>query len=152
MAGMIQETFSRVDNIVGIANAGIPWATSVADQLELPMAYLRPDKKAHGIGGHVQGRIRKGSRIVIVDDLVASGGSLKSSITSLLSEVEVDILGVSSIINWGFMKMRDNLDGFQYVSLTSYPQIVMAATARGKVKQEDFSRLLDFYVDPSLGY
>jgi hypothetical protein len=48
--------------------------------------------------------------------------------------------------------MRDNLDGFQYVSLTSYPQIVMAATARGKVKQEDFSRLLDFYVDPSLGY
>jgi orotate phosphoribosyltransferase len=66
MAGMIQETFSRVDNIVGIANAGIPWATSVADQLELPMAYLRPDKKAHGIGGHVQGRIRKGSRIVIL--------------------------------------------------------------------------------------
>lgn len=152
MADAVKETFGGVDAILGVSTAGIPWATSVADQLKLPTAYIRSEKKAHGVGGFVQGYVQEGARVVIIDDLVASGGSLKKAIAALREEVEVEVVGIVSIINWGFAKMRENLDGINYISLASYPSVIMAATSRGKVSESEFARLLDFYMNPSEGY
>ena len=148
----VLKQFGDLDVVVGVATAGIPWASCVADRLELPTAYIRSNKKAHGVGGFLQGHVAPGSRVVVIDDLVASGGSLKAAIEALHNEADVEVAGVVSIINWGFQKMRDNLDGLDYVALTSYPQIVMAATARGKVNATEVTHLLNFYENPSRGY
>ena len=152
MSESVVNAFGDVDAILGVSTAGIPWASCVADRLELPTAYIRAEKKAHGVGGFVQGKVQSGARVVVIDDLVASGGSLKKAIDALNEVADVEVAGVVSIINWGFQKMRDNLEGLTYVALTSYPQIIMAATARGKVNEAEVSRLLSFYMNPSLGY
>ncbi len=152
MSEMISQAFPTVDILVGVATAGIPWATSAADYIGKAAAYVRSEKKSYGVGGYVQGAIKDGQKVVIVDDLVASGGSLKMAVECLNAEVNVEILGIASIINWGFMRMRENLLGVNFVALTSYPQVVMAATLRGKVADEDFQRLLSFYANPSGGY
>lgn len=152
MSASVIDAFGDVDAVLGVSTAGIPWASCVADRLELPTAYIRSEKKAHGVGGFVQGHVQPGSRVVIIDDLVASGGSLKMAIDALRDEVDVEVAGVVTIINWGFQKMRVNLEGLTYVALTSYPQIIMAAAARGKVNEAEVSRLLNFYMNPSLGY
>jgi orotate phosphoribosyltransferase len=152
MSASVIDAFGDVDAVLGVSTAGIPWASCVADRLELPTAYIRSEKKAHGVGGFVQGHVQPGSRVVIIDDLVASGGSLKMAIDALKDEVDVEVAGVVTIINWGFQKMRVNLEGLTYVALTSYPQIIMAAAARGKVNEAEVSRLLNFYMNPSLGY
>lgn len=152
MSSAITENFEKTEALLGVSTAGIPWATTVADKLKMPTAYIRSKKKSHGVGEYVQGCVKPGSRVVVVDDLVASGGSLKGAIDSLVSEVEVQVVGVISIINWGFPKMRENLNNFNFIALTSYPQVIMAATSRGKVSQHEFSRLLNFYTNPLLGY
>lgn len=152
MSESVMSAFGEVDAILGVSTAGIPWACCVADRLELSTAYIRSEKKAHGVGGFVQGHVQAGARVVIIDDLVASGGSLKKAVDALNDEADVEVAGIVSIINWGFQKMRDDLDGLNYVALTSYPQIIMAATARGKVNEAEVSRLLNFYMNPSLGY
>jgi orotate phosphoribosyltransferase len=152
MSESVIDAFGDVDAVLGVSTAGIPWASCVADRLELPTAYIRSEKKAHGVGGFVQGHVQPGSRVVIIDDLVASGGSLKMAIDALKDEVDVEVAGVVTIINWGFQKMRVNLEGLTYVALTSYPQIIMAAAARGKVNEAEVSRLLNFYMNPALGY
>ena len=152
MTESVVTQFGDVDVIVGVATAGIPWATGVADRLERPTAYIRSEKKAHGVGGFLQGHVKPGARVAIIDDLVASGGSLKTAIEALHNEADVEVAGVTSIINWGFQKMRDNLDDLDFVALTSYPQIVMAATARGKVNAAEVPRLLNFYANPTRGY
>ena len=152
MSESVVDALGDVDAVLGVSTAGIPWASCVADRLELPTAYIRSEKKAHGVGGFVQGHVQPGSRVVIIDDLVASGGSLKMAIDALKDEVDVEVAGIVTIINWGFPKMRVNLEGLTYVALTSYPQIIMAAAARGKVSEAEVSRLLSFYMNPSLGY
>lgn len=152
MTDTIGESFGNVDAILGVSTAGIPWATTVADRLELPTAYIRSEKKAHGVGGFVQGNVQPDARVVVVDDLVASGDSLKKAIDALLEEYSVEVVGVVSIINWGFNKMRDNLSDHKFIALTSYPQVIMAATARGKVCEDEFGRLLNFYMNPAMGY
>ena len=152
MTDSVVKQFGDIDVIVGVATAGIPWSSCVADRLERPTAYIRSERKAHGVGGFLQGHVKPGARVAIIDDLIASGGSLKTAVEALHNEADVEVAGVASIINWGFQKMRDNLDGLNFVALTSYPQIVMAATARGKVNAAEMTRLLSFYTKPSEGY
>lgn len=152
LAGSIQERFEKVDAVVGVATAGIAWAAAVADQLEVRFAYVRNEKKAHGIGGLVQGKLIPNGKIVIIDDLVASGGSLLGAIEGVETETGCEVIGIQSIVNWGFSRMREKLNGHSYNSLTSYPHILTAAMMKGLITPTDMQRFLDFYEDPSKGF
>lgn len=152
LSGSIRERFSEVHAIVGVATAGIAWAMTVADQLELQFAYVRGEKKSHGLGGLVQGQIPDAGRVVIVDDLVASGGSLISAIDAIETETDCKVIGIQSIVNWGFGNMRNTLGKREYNSLTSYPHILTAAMMKGTIAPADMQRFLDFYENPKGGF
>ncbi len=152
LAASVKERFHDVNAVIGIATAGIAWAALVADQLECQLAYVRGEKKTHGLGGFVQGTLTPDSRVVVIDDLVASGGSLLSAVAAIESEAHATVVGIQTIVNWGFEKMREKLIGVEYTALTSYPHILTAAMSRGLVSPSDMERFLEFYENPSRGF
>lgn len=144
----IKHSFSDIDIVIGVATAGVSWARVVADELELPFAYVRSSPKVHGVGGLVECSPLPGMKAVIVDDLVASGGSLKQVISALSSEASIQVRGIQSIVNWGFSSMRKNLEDFQVRTLTSFPWILTIALVNGYINEYDFTELMAFYKNP----
>ena len=152
LADAIEEFFPEAEAIVGVASAGVGWAAAVADTLDFPVSYALNEPKSHGLGGRVQGGLPKGLKVVLVDDLVASGGSLLKAKAAVETECCSEVIGVQSIVNWGFDKMRKNLEGLCFKALTSYSFIVAEALLHGLISETDMKRLLDFYTDPSKGF
>lgn len=152
LCGSIRERYKDVDAVIGVASAGIAWAVMVADQLEIKFAYVLGELKTHGLGGLVQGQLPVGGKVVIVDDLVASGGSLISAIEAIETESTCRVIGIQSIVNWGFNNMRAILAQRSYNALTSYPHILSAAMMKGLVTPADMQRFLNFYENPAGGF
>lgn len=137
------ECFPLSNGVVGMATAGISWAAMLAHLANLPMGYVRSVPKSHGLGKIVEYDARPG-RVVILDDLVASGGSITAAIRAL-EERGHEVLGVLSIVNWGFEEMRSNLAGYKVKALVSYPQII----SRLDLPSDAEADLHAFYKNPS---
>ena len=147
LADATRASFPGADYIVGVAHAGIPWAKTVADRLDLPLAYVRAE--AREPGGHlVECEPRAGARAVIIEDVVASGGSAARAIQALLAETGLRVAGIQSIANWNFPEMRDRLAPWTVRAVTSYPQILDSAREAGLLSGADVRELLRFYADP----
>lgn len=151
LADAIAGAFPTADYIVGVAHGGIPWARGVADRLHLPLAYVRAQPRASG-GPQVEGRpqrdFRPAARAVVVDDIVASGGSAAAAIRAVRAETGWLIAGIQSIANWGFPEMRESLAEWPVRALTSYPQVIDCVRAAGLIDDGQASQLRRFYADP----
>ncbi len=141
--------FGDAQVVVAMATAGISWGRVVADELDLPFAYVRSKAKGHGTGSLVDGEPPTGKRAVVIDDLVASGGSILDAARALDQECGIQVIGVQSIVNWGFRAMRRNLAGYRVKALTSYPYIVLNAIIHELIDSDQFIQLLSFYRDPT---
>jgi orotate phosphoribosyltransferase len=148
LSDSVQQAFPDAEYIIGLATAGIPWAKTVADHLNLPLAYVRSSVKSHGIGNLVECNPPNKVKAVIIDDLVASGGSLKQAINALTNETGINVLGIHSIVNWNFEKMRDNLREYKVYALISYPHILEAALKLGRIDETEYHELYHFYQNP----
>ncbi len=147
LADATRASFPGADYIVAVAHAGIPWAKTVAERLGLPLAYVRAE--AREPGGHlVECEPRAGARAVIIEDVVASGGSAARAIRALLTETSLRVAGIQSIANWNFPEMRDQLAPWTVRAVTSYPQVLESARAAGLLGGADVRELLRFYADP----
>jgi orotate phosphoribosyltransferase len=140
-------SFPDADYIVAVAHAGIPWAKTLADRLDLPLAYVRAEARADG-GPLVECSPGQGARAVLVEDVVASGGSAARAIEALHTETGLRVVGVQSIANWDFPQMRALLAPWTVRALTSYPQVLVSAREAGLVSAVDVEELLRFYADP----
>jgi len=140
-------SFPDADYIVAVAHAGIPWAKTLADRLDLPLAYVRAEARADG-GPLVECSPGQGARAVLVEDVVASGGSAARAIEALHTETGLRVVGVQSIANWDFPQMRALLAPWTVRALTSYPQVLASAREAGLVSAVDVEELLRFYADP----
>jgi orotate phosphoribosyltransferase len=140
-------SFPDADYIVAVAHAGIPWAKTLADRLDLPLAYVRAEARADG-GPLVECSPGRGARAVLVEDVVASGGSAARAIEALHTETGLRVVGVQSIANWDFPQMRALLAPWTVRALTSYPQVLASAREAGLVSAADVAELLRFYADP----
>jgi orotate phosphoribosyltransferase len=147
LADATRSSFPGADYIVAVAHAGIPWAKTVADRLDLPLAYVRPEAREPG-GPLVECSPATGARAVIIEDVVASGGSAARAIKALLAETGLRVAGVQSIANWNFPEMRDLLAGWPVRAIVSYPQVLNSAQAAGMLSAADAGQLLRFYADP----
>jgi orotate phosphoribosyltransferase len=145
----VRDTFPKADLIVGMATGGIPWADAVANELDLPLAYVRSTAKPHGIGGLVECSPPKSTAAIIIDDLVASGESIKQAAHALAQEANITTIGVQSIVNWGFLKMHRTLSEVTFRALTSYPQILTLALNHSLIDEQEFVDLIGFYQNPS---
>ena len=147
LADATRSSFPGADYIVAVAHAGIPWAKTVAERLDLPLAYVRAEARAAG-GPLVECSPGPAARAVIIEDVVASGGSTVQAIAALRAGTGMGIAGVQSIANWNFPEMRARLARWTVRALTSYPQVIASARQAGLVSAADTRQLLCFYADP----
>jgi orotate phosphoribosyltransferase len=147
LADATRVSFPGADYVVAVANAGIPWAKTVADRLGLPLAYVRAEAREGG-GPLVECSPGAGNHAVIIDDVVASGGSAARAIQALLAETGLRVAGIQSIANWNFPEMRARLAPWPIRAVTSYPQVLASAQEAGLIGPAEASQLRSFYADP----
>jgi orotate phosphoribosyltransferase len=147
LADATRSAFPGADYIIAVAHAGIPWAKTLAERLDLPLAYVRAEARAPG-SPLVECSPGSGTQAVIVEDVAASGGSTARAIQAVLAETSLGIAGVQSIANWNFPEMRTRLAPWTVRALTSYPQVLASAREAGMVSAADVGQLLHFYADP----
>ena len=150
LSQLIQAHFKEVDVIAGTATAGIPHAAWVSDLLDLPMCYVRSKAKGHGKGNQIEGKIAEGQKVVVVEDLISTGGS---AITAALAlrEAGCEVLGVVSIFTYGLEAGITKLAAanIKAYALSDYPSLVEVALEKNVISTDDLEKLESWRKDPS---
>jgi orotate phosphoribosyltransferase len=147
LADAVRQALPDAGYVVGIAQAGIPWAKTLAERLDLPLAYVRTQPRAPG-GPLVECAPTGTALAIVVDDVVASGESTRRAIHAISAETDLTVAGIQSIANWNFPEMRAVLGPWPVRALTSYPHILDGARAAGLIDDAGFAQLSQFYLDP----
>ncbi len=150
LAGLIKENFPSCQVVMGTATAGIAHAAIVAHLLGLPMGYVRSSAKDHGRGNRIEGRVLPGQKVVVIEDLISTAGSVLDTVEALRQE-DVEVLGIVSIFTYGMKKGLDRMTDadISNISLTDLDTIVDVASEKGYIKKEDKKKLLAFRDNPS---
>lgn len=150
LAEIIKEKFPKVEGLMGTATAGIAHAALVSDILQLPMGYVRSSSKDHGRNNKIEGKLYKGEKIVVVEDLVSTGGSLLEVVNSLREE-GADVLGAVSIFTYKMDKSKKAFEeaDLTFYSLTDFDSIIDIAAQLEYIREEDKDKLIAFRDNPS---
>ena len=150
LAEVIRENYPDAQVLMGTATAGIAHAAITAHILGLPMGYVRSGAKDHGRKNQIEGRLEKGQKVVVIEDLISTGGSVIETV-NVLREAGADVLGVASIFTYGMQKGLDRMAAadLKNISLTNFDVIAQVAADEGYIKPEDIDRLIAFRNDPS---
>lgn len=150
LAQLIKENYPEAQVLMGTSTAGIAHAAITAHLLDMPMGYVRSGAKDHGRQNQIEGRLEKGQKVVVVEDLISTGGSV-IEVVNVLREAGADVLGVVSIFTYGMQKGLDRLAAadVKNVSLTNFDCIAEVAAEEGYIKTEDIKRLIAFRNNPS---
>ncbi len=150
LADKSRELYPEVEMLMGTSTAGIAHAAIAADRLGIPMGYVRGFAKDHGRKNQIEGRVSEGEKIVVIEDLISTGGSVLDCVRPL-REVGANVLGVVSIFTYGMQKGLDRLaaDAVENTSLCDLDTLVEVAVEEGYIKPEDKARLLAFRDNPS---
>nr|WP_276716504.1 orotate phosphoribosyltransferase [Kyrpidia tusciae] len=149
MVEEIRRRWPEVQGVAGTATAGIPHAAWVADRLRLPMVYVRDKAKGHGTASRVEGRLPAGSKTVVVEDLISTGGSALGTV-SALREVGYAPVGVAAVVTYEFTEAKEAFAraGVPWFALTDYSTLIEVATERGLVTEDQRRILEEFRSDP----
>ena len=150
LAGIIKANYPDAEALMGTSTAGIAHAAITAHLLSLPMGYVRGSAKDHGRQNRIEGRLEAGEKVVVVEDLISTGGSVLE-VVDALREAGADVLGVASIFTYGMKKGLERLAAanVKNVSLTNFDAVVRVAVEEGYIRETDEARLLKFRDDPS---
>ena len=146
LAQSIQEFFPGTEVVAGTATAGIPHAAWVSDILELPMVYVRSKAKEHGRGNQIEGKYAAGQKVVVVEDIVSTGGSSITAVEALRA-AGCEVLGVVCVYTYNLPKAEEAFEaaGVKYVSLTNFDHLVEAANESGAISQEQIPFLKEWH-------
>lgn len=150
LAALIREHYPEAEVLMGTSTAGIAHAAITGYLLGLPMGYVRSGAKDHGRQNQIEGRLEKGQKVVVVEDLISTGGSVLE-VVNVLREAGADVLGIVSIFTYGMQKGLDRLKeaNVRNVSLTDFDCIAEVAAEDGYIQKEDVARLIAFRNNPS---
>ena len=150
LAETIRREYPEVEVLMGTSTAGIAHAAVVGHLMGLPMGYVRSGSKDHGRQNQIEGRLEKGQKVVVVEDLISTGGSV-IEVVNVLREAGADVLGVVSIFTYGMKKGLERLAAAEVknVSLTNFDVIAQVAAEEKYIKPEDIARLIAFRDNPS---
>ena len=150
LASLIKENYPEVEVLMGTSTAGIAHAAITAHLMGLPMGYVRSGHKDHGRQNQIEGRLEKGQKVVVVEDLISTGGSVLE-VVDVLREAGAEVLGIVSIFTYGMQKGLDRLSAanVKNTSLTNFDVIAKVAAEDGYIKSEDVERLIKFRNNPS---
>lgn len=150
LAGLIREKYPNAEVLMGTSTAGIAHAAITAHILNLPMGYVRSGAKDHGRQNQIEGKLEKGQKVVVVEDLISTGGSV-IEVVNVLREAGADVLGIVSIFTYGMKKGLERLAeaNVENTSLTDFDCVIRVAAEQGYIKHEDVERLTAFRNNPS---
>lgn len=150
LAETIYREYPAAEVLMGTSTAGIAHAAIVGHIMGLPMGYVRSGSKDHGRKNQIEGRLEPGQKVVVVEDLISTGGSV-IEVVNVLREAGADVLGVASIFTYGMKKGLQRLAeaNVKNVSLTNFDVIAQVAAQEQYIKEEDIARLIAFRDNPS---
>ena len=150
LAETIKKEYPDVEVLMGTSTAGIAHAAITGHLMGLPMGYVRSGAKDHGRGNQIEGKLLPGQKVVVVEDLISTGGSV-IEVVDALREAGAEVLGIVSIFTYGMKKGIERLAAanVKNVSLTNFDAIAEVAANEGYIKKEDIARLIAFRNNPS---
>ena len=150
LAEVIRDLFPQSEVLMGTATAGIAHAAITAHLMDLPMGYVRSGAKDHGRGNQIEGRLLPGQKVVVVEDLISTGGSCIETV-NVLREAGADVLGVISIMTYGMKKGIDRMAeaDIEWTSLTDFDTVIEVAAEQDYISAGDIKRLKAFRDNPS---
>lgn len=150
LAKVIKENFKEADYVAGVATAGIPQGALVADLLDLPYIYVRPKPKEHGMGNQIEGKIDKGKKVVLVEDLISTGGSsLKAA--DALKEAGLQVVGMVAIFTYGFDVAEKNFEKAKIplVCLSDFNALIKLALEKNYLNESEMIHVKSWRLDPA---
>ena len=150
IAETVKAKYPEAQALAGTSTAGIPHAAIAAHILGMPMAYVRASAKDHGRNNKIEGRLEKGTKVVVIEDLISTGGSVIDE-DNALREAEVQVVGIESIFTYGLAKGIERLKeaNVENTSLSNYDALVEVAVESGYIKESDVKKLQAFRTNPS---
>ena len=144
---LILENFGQVDAIAGVATGAIPQGALVADMLNLPFVYVRSTPKDHGLENLIEGELRPGMNVVVVEDLISTGGSSLNAVKAV-EESGVTVLGVVAVFTYGLFKAKENFNHMPLFTLSDYETLIEVAKEENYIKESDLVSLRRWRQDP----
>ena len=150
LAKVVKENYPDAEVLMGTSTAGIAHAAITAHLLDMPMGYVRSGNKDHGRQNRIEGKLEKGQKVVVIEDLISTGGSV-IDVVDALREAGAEVLGVASIFTYGMQKGLDRLAeaNVKNISLTNFDCIAEVAAEEGYIAKADIDRLIKFRNNPS---
>ncbi|WP_194777349.1 orotate phosphoribosyltransferase [Pararhodonellum marinum] len=147
---VIKANFPQTEAIAGVATAGIPQGALLADALNLPFVYVRSKPKGHGMENMIEGKVVHGQKVVVVEDLVSTGGSSLKAVADLKS-AGFEVLGMVAIFTYGFEVAKNNFEeaGIKLICLSDYAKMLPIAISKSYVTDEDLRSLENWRKDPA---
>ena len=147
----IQEHFPEAEAVAGVATGAIAQGALVADELGLPYCYVRPKPKDHGMGNQVEGEINQGVKVVVVEDLISTGGSSLKAVEAL-RQYGVEVIGMVASFTYGFPVAEEAFAaaGVKLITLSNYEAVIEEAAKTGYIKEEDKQVLAEWRKDPTV--
>lgn len=141
--------FGPLDGVAGVATAGIPHGALLADRLQLPFIYVRSSPKGHGRQNRIEGEIKAGSRLLVIEDLISTGGSCLSAVEALRA-ADYKVSGVMAIFSYGFNEAQERFAAADchFDTLSDYPTLLQQAQKQNYVEEEDLKTLQEWQKDP----
>ena len=149
MVDVIRENYPEAEVLMGTSTAGIAHAAIVGHIMGLPMGYVRSGNKDHGRGNRIEGRLEKGQKVVVIEDLISTGGSV-IEVVGALREAGAEVVGIASIFTYGMQKGLDRLAAadVRNISLSDFDAIAEVAAETGYISREDVTKLMAFRANP----
>lgn len=149
MVEQIKLHFSEADVIAGTATAGIPHAAWVAQNMELPMIYVRTKPKDHGQGKQIEGVLKEGQKVVVIDDLISTGGSVLNAVRAV-NNSGGKVIGVVSVFTYDLPAAEQNFmaNGLKYYSVTDYMTLIKVAKENNQISADHLKSLQEWRKDP----
>ena len=150
LVDLIRKHYPTAEVLMGTSTAGLAHAAIVGHLMGLPMGYVRSGNKDHGRNNRIEGKLEKGQKVVVVEDLISTGGSC-IEVVEALREAGADVLGVVSIFTYGMQKGLDRMAAADVInySLSNFDAVCEVAAEEGKIRTEDIERLKKFRANPS---
>lgn len=147
---LIEKHYRGVEVVAGTSTAGIPHAAWVSEKLDLPMVYVRNSAKGHGKGNVIEGNIAKGQKVVVIEDLISTGGSAIDAALQL-QKAGATVLGVAAIFTYGMKKGTDSFsqNEIEYHTLTNFNELLTCATETGMIEKREVQALLNWRDHPT---
>ncbi|CDR19888.1 orotate phosphoribosyltransferase [Staphylococcus argenteus] len=145
LINLIKEHFPDVEIVSGTATAGIPHAAFIAEKLKLPMNYVRSSSKSHGKQNQIEGAKSEGKKVIVIEDLISTGGSSVTAVEAL-KQAGAEVLGVVAIFTYGLKKADETFKNIElpFYTLSDYNELIEVAKDEGKISKEDIQTLVEW--------